>query len=264
MMSDTIKNDSNEKFHPFIVKANLVNGISVNPYHRIALDGLLASALRSENSFVDGIHVRPSILDKGLHTDNPTVIELPLKKCYISGEDLWHWEVTNGQFLDKENNVLPFDFSHTIILNTLKERKIFTTSLAIPQYLGGVKGRYRNKRTPILTIPAAQVIWAGIGNSVEVLKILENNIYTLGKKRNIGEGWIESWNIETFEADCLDEFIFSHIHPFGQELGRPLPEDCAKLCLDKIEDVGISSFVAGIRPPLFHQSTQHTLYVTDL
>lgn len=232
------------------VTATLQQGLVFDVRHGLALDGLLVSALRAKAaSGAPG-----SLLDGGLAPDEPQAWELPLAACRHD-EGLWHWMATSGLPTDLAGTPVPLIPDPHRLLQTLDERRAAQVAISQPQHVGGARGRFRQRVTPVLAIPAAQIIWHAVGDPNAVLRLLES-LPSIGGRRGSGEGAVLSWQVT--EAFPDDQHVFAHTHPNGSQ-GRPLPEAC-------IHSLGMTSLDvahAGLRPPLFHPAHQHLLVVAS-
>lgn len=272
---------------PFIVWARLECGIVYHPVYGIALDGILAGETRRLSS---PSGQRPSMVDEGLAAKKPPVVDIPLTRCYRSGKKLWHWNATAGMLYDasftplwkasqrspsKENASLLEEKYHNTVTGRLKDKQMFSAARSIPHHVGGVKGRYRNRRIPAQIYPAAAIAWAGIGE-VERIYDIVRRVVSVGGRHTRGEGWVTQWNVQTAENDgpfhfprMCDEtemFNHAHTHPRPDSLssemltGRPLPLGCiADTDTMRNSDVSFSTIRAGLRPPVFHQANKFPL-----
>lgn len=240
--------------HPFEVTAYLRNSIVIDPRTGIALDGLLAGQVRSRHAHEHHLEA-PSLTDNGLTAPTPTEWDLPLNWCTIPGAASRHWLTTTGQILGPDGTIArTTDTQH--IVSQFDERRARHTTIALTQHVSSKEGRFRNKITPVVAVPADRIVWRGIGNPDAVIDLLEP-LTAIGGRRGAGYGTIRRWTIETCTPD--DPVVFAHTHPDGT-LGRPLPIPCANHCGLPVEPTGI----AGIRPPLFHPATQRILVVPEL
>jgi hypothetical protein len=248
-------------FSPFIVKAWLSQGIVLDYGFGLTLDGILSSTKR-KTLFTHGVG---SLYDGGLDSLEPTEIELPLGKCCIAeheldsvGKPVWHWQAGAGVPLDfsgQKISLAPPD-QHRLFVK-VDEKRISDTTIALPKEVGGSRGRFRNKVTPVLNVPAAYIEWRGVGNVEEVEKLL-SNIDAVGARRGSGEGAVYRWEFEEkYDIENID--IFFHTND-DDSLNRPVPIACAQKVNAKKWHVG----VGGLRPPLFHKTRQMELALPDL
>lgn len=235
---------------PMIVTATLQQGLAFDVKHGLALDGLLVSSMRSQEA-----QGSPgSLLDGGLALDVPQIWELPLARCTRDG-DLWHWMATSGLPTDEAGLPVPFIPDPHRLLQTLDERRAAQIAISQPQHVGGARGRFRQRVTPVLTIPAAQIVWHAVGDPDRVQQLLEN-VPAIGGRRGSGEGAVLRWSVIDVNPENID--YFAHTHPTGIQ-GRPLPEGCVRSLGMVSEEVA----PAGLRPPLFHPSQQQMLVVSS-
>lgn len=241
---------------PLIITARLQQGVSWDPRYGIALDGLLNSLIRASEAFKEGI-LAGSLLDGGLDLENPKEWDLPLAKCENTENDDWHWLATVGQPLglgDSELVSSPLD-AHRLMVK-LDERRAESIAVALPKNVGGPRGRYRTRVTPVLVTVSSSIQWHAIGDLEKISNIL-SPVLTIGARRGSGEGKVESWHVQ--ESEVLDYKRFGHTHPNGK-LGRAVPESCA-LALGL--DVSHKGY-AGLRPPMFHKTRQKLLVLPDM
>lgn len=234
---------------PLIITAFLQQGVAVDFRYGLSLDGLLTSQIRSVAATKTDHQQANSLLDGGLHLEEPKIWEIPLMKCE-EGED-WHWMTTTGFLTNIEGTPVQYIPDTHLLLNEINQNRAREIAVKLPQEVGGGRGRFKKKLTPVLTIPAQKIIWHAIGNREEIFNLL-NPIRSIGARRNSGEGTILAWSVE--EASTEDYFLHGHTHPDGS-LGKPAPKECVgKL---NIEEYVVGE--AGIHPPLFHSSTQRML-----
>lgn len=238
---------------PLVITAYLRHGLSLDLRYGIALDGLLTASLRASEGYLKGI-MAGSLLDGGLALGAPKEWDLPLGKCKEDLEIGWHWMATTGQPIDIYGKPLPsapFD-PHRLMVR-LDERRSEAIALSIPKNVGGPRGRYRTRVTPVMNTPCFGLVWHAYGNSEKIKELVES-LTTIGARRGSGEGAVSSWDILEVSPKGLDIFTFAHTHPDGN-LGRPVPTLCAQKLGFKDNPTGY----AGIRPPMFHSSRQKIL-----
>lgn len=235
---------------PMVVTAYLQQGLVYDLRHGLALDGLLASALRA-----NAAQGAPgSLLDGGLALDEPHVWDLPLQACK-QAQGLWHWLATSGLPLDTYGEPVPLIPDPHRLLQTLDERRAHQIAIKQPQNVGGARGRFRQRVTPVLSIPAATIVWHAVGDIAAVDSLLAS-LPSIGGRRGSGEGAVLKWHIE--KATPEDINAFAHTHPNGEQ-GRPLPEEC----IGSLGRVSREFAPAGLRPPLFHPANQKILVIAS-
>ena len=240
-------------FKALKITAFLRHGLSLDLRYGIALDGLLTASLRASEGHQRNL-LAGSMLDGGLGLDSPKEWELPLGKCMEDLDTGWHWMATTGQPIGVDGITLPpapFD-PHRLMVR-LDERRSEAIAVSLPKNVGGPRGRYRTRVTPVMNTPCSGLVWHAYGNLNEVKNLLEP-LTTIGARRGSGEGVVSSWSVVEVKEKDLDIFSFSHKHPDGS-LGRPVPLDCAKKLGFQDNPTGY----AGIRPPMFHSSRQKML-----
>lgn len=238
-------------FVPFTLTAHLRQDIAMHPITGIALDGILASQLRAQRAARH--NTAASVADNGLHTHTPYEWDLPLAKCEIAGEHMWHWLTTTGQLANPDGTTtLPATESYPIT-NRFDEQRAPHTTIKIPQHISTKEGKFRNKITPLPTILADTITWQAVGDPDTVWNLI-SPLTAIGGRRGIGHGTVNRWTIET--ATPKNAVVFGHTHPNGKP-GRPLPTQCAHACRLPLTPIGPS----GLRPPLFHPAQQHLLVI---
>lgn len=240
------------------VVAVLQQGISIDPRYGVSLDGLLASQIRAEQAHRLGPGTPGSVLDGGLNPqdgEDPLEVDLPLARCTIGGEEDWHWLTTIGQPVDHDGNPVPFDPDPHRMLGGLDERRAEQVAVSLPKNVGGPRGRFRNRVTPVLVVPAAAIVWHAVGQPAEIRRLLEP-LTTIGARRGSGEGTVLRWEFSVVYKE--DPLLFGHTHPDGT-LGRPVPRACAERLGMSCRRLGY----AGLRPPMFHPVRQRMLVLPD-
>lgn len=239
---------------PIRITAMLEQGIVMDSFYGLALDGILVSQLRKSIAAELGLG-RPggSDLDGGLSMEHPIDWHLPLARC-VSDEasDEWHWACSigfaagiNGEHLGDE----PPD-PHRLSVR-LDARRAHQVALRVPATAGGSSGRFRPRVTPVLTVVAHSVTWNAVGHIDQVAALLAS-VPSVGGRRGSGEGAVRQWKFKPVASD--DPWRFSHVFD-EQHLARPMPAACAKQAGFAEPRLG----QAGIRPPLLHPSRQRML-----
>ena len=240
---------------PFVVVAHLQQGVVLDSRYGTALDGLLASVVRDnqkqQHYQKTGLAVTGSQLDGGLDNPEPTVVELPLQKCFIGGENGWHWACTTAYPVGVHTE---FDVHYRYC--QIKENTTRHTTTNIPKHLHSTFGRYRTRKVPVVTTVTNTVVWRVVGDP-DLVEELLTPITTIGKHRNNGEGTVLGWNIFTHLDG--DPFLYGHTHPDGT-LGRPIPTECAQ----QLNLPTTTPQTAGIRPPYWHPANQKELIIPQL
>lgn len=235
------------------ITAFLQQGVCIDYRYGLSLDGILTSQIRGFKAYSKNISAPSSLLDGGLSIEKPEEWDIPLKKC-SQGED-WHWMTTTGYLVDLHGQPVKYIPDVHNLFNEIDQGRAREIAVKLPQEVGGARGRFKKRLTPVLTIPAHAIVWHAVGEPLEVEKLLKN-INSIGSRRNVGEGTVIRWEIAIVEN--VDEFFFGHTHPNGY-LGKPCPIEC-------VESLEIENYVlaeAGIRPPLFHESRQKLLALPE-
>lgn len=236
---------------PLRVTAHLQQGVVFDSRHGIALDGLLVSGIRSRMA-----QGGPgSLIDGGLAAESPETWPIPLGTCQRASEPLWHWLATSGHLVDHAGRPASMIPDAHRLLQTIDEVRVRHIAVRQPLHVGGPRGRFRARVTPVLSIPAARIIWHAVGNRDEVLSLI-TPITSIGARRGSGEGSVLRWEVDPVSVD--DPWHFAHTHPDG-EPGRPLPE----ACIASLGRTVTGTAPAGLRPPMFHPAQQHMLVVSS-
>ena len=237
---------------PLKITAALQQGIVLDPLYGVSLDGILAGQVRAHMANNEGLCGAPSLLDGGLSGSSSISWDLPLARC--EEDEDWHWLATTGSLVDQNGVPVPLIPDTHRLLGEVDEIRARRIAVSLPKNLGGARGRYRRRVTPVISVPAAAIVWHAVGD-LDKIEQLVNPLASIGSRRASGEGAVTSWTVEEVEPSS-DVWTFGHSHPNG-EAGRLLPISCAnRLGLELSQTV-----VAGIRPPMFHQDTQRTLVV---
>lgn len=244
------------RLEPLVITVSLQQGLVWDPRYGIALDGLLTSLTRASEAHKRGL-LAGSLLDGGLNPEIPQDWDLPLAKCKEGGSEQWHWMATVGQPLGYDAMPLsnaPFD-PHRLMVK-LDERRAEAVAISLPKNVGGARGRFRTKLTPVMVTVAREIQWHALGD-MDLLNDLLANADSIGGRRGSGEGKVESWRVKY--AASKDPFFFGHTHPNGK-LGRAVPFACAK----KLDLIDWNEGYAGLRPPMFHRARQQLLALPDM
>lgn len=255
-------------YQPFTLTARLRHGVSIDLNYSIALDGLLSGLVRQQHQpsktptteQLDGpaIPGRPSELDGGLHTIEPTIWNLPLAVCPITADTTrWHWLCTAGQLLDHQGDPIPVTTLKPTIYRvnqTARHDRLERASVKLPTTLPQYRKRFRDRLTPIVSYPGGMMRWRGVGDPTRVLELVAE-VPSIGSRRGGGEGAVSEWHVASLEASpIIDWDRFGHSHSDGSQ-GRPLPLECCYNYGFPHHRIGL----CGIRPPLFHAYTQQEL-----
>lgn len=238
---------------PFTVRARLERAAALNARVGPCLDGLLASVTRDRaRSTGDGPPVPGSLLDGGLDVDDPATVNLPLTACADPDTRLWHWACTTGTPVGHDGQPVTGDPQVTHLTGRLHET-MFPAVQPLPGSVPLARGRYRARYVPVVTTPAAAILWYGVGDPDQVADLL-HDVTHVGGRRGTGEGHVLDWQVTACQG--ADTHRFAHAHPDGR-LGRPCPVGCAT------RFTGWTQGIAGLQPPYWHRSRQHLLAVPD-
>lgn len=228
------------------VTARLQHGAALDARFGIGLDGLLTSLVRDRAKAAHAV-TSGSSLDGGTHTPTPTLVDLPLARC---PSDPWHWMATTAYPLGWDRQPIPVSPDVHHIRYSHQREVAEQVGLNLPKNTPISQGRFRSRRLPVITFPAAYLQFRAVGDP-DVITDLLQDCHSMGGHRHSGEGAVLGWNVT--EAETLDVDRWGHTHCDGT-LGRPVPTECAtRLGLD-----GPTGTV-GVRPPVWHQATQHLL-----
>lgn len=244
---------------PLTVTAHLQQGVVLDTLFGTALDGLLASVVRDRAkataTAATGAPVTGSLLDGGLRVDQPTVVALPLARCGTLDDPDWHWLCSTAFPLTPTGDPMRGDLDVHHQHSRVRERVMEQAATRIPASLPPASGRYRLRRMPVVTTPAAAVVWHAVGDP-DAIDDLLTGLPAIGRRRGTGEGTVLAWQVTATAATDPDRF--GHTHPTGT-LGRPAPHRCVtRLGLPTDRDG-----VAGLRPPYWHPATQHPVVLPD-
>lgn len=247
---------------PFLLIAQLQQGVVMDTRIGVALDSLLASEIRRRRK--EELGVSGQELDGGLSRLDNTVatVELPLSRCTDpDSSDKWHWMSTCAQPLD--HNMLPIPASsidvHTII-QSQHISKIEQSVPALPKNVSDTSGRWRGRRIPVVSTPAFYLAWTGVGEMNEVLNLV-SDISSVGQRRRAGEGTVVSWSIKEYCASNTEAghlSFASSISP-SRQIGRPCFQNCLS-ALDISQD-DVYPATVGMRPPYWHTGTQEEAFL---
>lgn len=268
---------------PLTITARLQQGVVLDTRYGTALDGLLASVIRDRAKAAAG--VPGSLYDGGLATPTPATVELPLAICpgqplpdheqtpALNEADLidpdpshlpallddldavwghWHWAATTALPAQRDGD---YDVHH--IITRVPERLAENHATRLPATLSPSSGRFRMRRLPVPTTPTTHLTWRAVGDPDRIRDLL-TDVTTIGGRRRTGEGTVLSWDVTPAQTSTpRDQWAHGHHHLDGT-LGRPVPDHCLH------RTTPIPSSVAGrvgIRPPYWHQATQHDLHL---
>lgn len=249
---------------PLTVTARLQQGIALDVLFGTALDGLLASVVRSRAKAAAaerGEFLTGSLLDGGLDADQPATVALPLSRCVnpaLVEDPDWHWLCTTAYpvGLDGQRATGDPDVHHQH--SRIREATLAHVADHLPASLPPASGRYRLRRMPVVTTPAAAVQWHAVGTPDAVSDLLMD-LPAIGRRRGTGEGLVLGWDVTTHDDLPRDQWAqFGHCHPDGS-LGRPAPP----ACLDRVDLSADRYGVAGIRPPYWHPATQRNVLLPN-
>ena len=238
---------------PLAVTATLTQGIVLDPRVGLALDGLLASQVRhrarARAAGPDGSLPSGSTLDGGLAVDAPADPDLPLARCPGDGTaDGWHWAATFGVAVLPDGTPARDAQAH-YRTGRLDGRQAEHAARPLPEHIPERNGRYKARRAPDLSTPAAAVLWRAVGDPDAVLDLLAP-LPAIGSARSRGEGAVRSWQVTAVPGG--DPHAHGHLDAAGS-LARPCPHACLP------PGVAHQTGPAGLRPPYWHPARQALL-----
>lgn len=247
---------------PFLLTAQLQQGVVLDTRIGVALDSLLASEIRRRRK--EELGVSGQELDGGLSRLDNTVatVELPLAKC-INPEDSnqWHWMSTCAQPLGPDMMPIPASSIdvHTII-QSQHISKIEQSVPVLPKNVSDTSGRWRGRRIPVVSTPAFYLAWTGVGDMEEVLSLVKS-IQSVGQRRRAGEGSVVSWSAKEYEvsSDEAGHLVLRSSDAGVRQIGRP----CFQYCLSAlgVASDGVYPATVGMRPPYWHTGTQEEAFL---
>jgi hypothetical protein len=242
-----------------VVTAHLEQGIVMDNYFGLALDGILASQVRKDTSHSLQLgRSGGSDLDGGLSGTNPVDWPLPLARCVPEEKpDDWHWACSIAVACDQSGDVLiPLPPDPHRLSVRLDARRAYQVAVRVPTTAGGSSGRFRTRITPVLSVIAHQVKWVAVGIPTEIERLLAS-VPAIGGRRGSGEGAVRKWDFTP--VDTADTWMFAHRFEEGR-LTRPMPVVCAETA--GLPDARVGQ--AGIRPPLIHPKRQRALAIPNI
>lgn len=242
----------------FQVVAHLYHGAVLDPRVGVALDSLLASQIRQRAKIEQGLSGQE--LDGGLsRLDNTVkVVELPLQRCEDpTNPQRWHWMATTAVPVDHDGNIVVVDTPHVnTIIQSAHVSEMEESVSKLQGVVSNKSGRWKGNRIPVITTPAAALVWKGVGDVDEVADLLYD-LDSVGHRRNAGEGAIRSWEIKSCDTDPL---AAGHLNPVQPEqIGRPCFEHC--LAALHIAPQSVYQSRVGVRPPYWHPGTQEAAFL---
>lgn len=220
---------------PLRVTAHLRGGVSYDPPFGLDLAGILAARTRVEERA--DAEARGTLMSAPLPDstgEEPDDYTLPLAQCDL-GTD-WHWAATcvhlYPEGVDMEMRVLN--------RGTDAAYGAAAAKLPLPSITPS-RGPYRDARIPTPVIPAASAVWWAVGDPERVRQLVEP-IASIGRRRNVGEGVVLRWSVET--VPDADPQAWMHLGETST-LQRPCPAECAEHV--GVKDVRTTWY--AIRPP---------------
>ena len=234
--------------HPLRVTAVLRHGVVMDRRGGIALDGLLASAVRTHAA----AGRRASVIDGGQRGAQVHEWPLPLARCEMAGVTDWHWLCTQARPLGANGEPIVDDPEIHYMLQRARVDRWRHAAVRVPARVPHTKGRYQNRITPMVVLPAAVLEWLAVGNRDRVADLVAT-VHNVGGQRGTGEGVVDEWVVTRVQNP---ELHHGHLHQDGLP-GRPLLPECWDAC-------GLPDFhtvTAGLRPPLWHPAMQHAMCI---
>lgn len=241
---------------PLVVTAHLQQGLVIDQFYGLSLDGLLVSQTRRAWAHYLGLERDSGAdLDGGLSIENPVDWSLPLAVCVPEDEpNSWHWLCSTASALGPEGELIPDITPGTHRLSVrMDARRAHQVAVRVPATAGGASGRFRPRITPVLNLPARAVRWTAVGCQEDIRNLLDS-LTSVGGRRGTGEGVVMRWEVLAID-EKVSAWHFGHKGISGAENQRPIPASCGRLL--GMEDA--QTCIAGIRPPVLHHSRQRRL-----
>lgn len=232
-------------FVPVRVRARLASGIASGDGWGPSLDGIVASIVWQD--FKAERLAAGEIPPRGLDPDvDPEDLDLPFAR--VDADEGWYWAATCGfpeQLLDEPEI--------RYWATRPDQRDLAQMAARPPASIPDRQGQTRSQLMPIPVLMCSSMVWHALADPLG-LKVILDEVLSIGKRRGVGEGEILYWSVE--EVD-IDPFAASHLFPDGS-LGRPTPVSV----LSADESVARGPRARwGIRPPALHPLRAAEVYL---
>jgi hypothetical protein len=147
-------------------------------YNYINLDGLLATAYGLSNN----------LQDEKIDLSKPINIDIPLKKI----NDFY---ACSTSFFVSENNLNSSEKWYK------RWEESYTDYIKVSKKINTGRGAFKNYAVSLPTLQTKYIVWFAVGEKEQIIKMLENNIFDIGKKRSQGYGKIKKWFIKEIAED---------------------------------------------------------------
>ncbi len=234
--------------YPLRVTAALRHGVVMDRSGGIAFDGLLASTARAAAASGQ----RASAVDGGQRGARVQEWSLPLARCEIGGRRNWHWLCTQALPLGGDGAPLVDDPEIHYMLQRARVDRWRHAAVRVPARVPQRKGRYQNRITPMVVLPAAELEWLVVGDPERITHLLAT-VHSVGSQRGTGEGVVEEWSVARVQQPASHH---GHLHRDGSP-GRPLLPECWEVC----QLFDFHAVTAGVRPPLWHPAMQRRMRI---
>jgi hypothetical protein len=200
-------------FEPLLISVKLKSAIAL--YDPLYLDNLLARCVLEQG-------LKHTVLERAYYD-----LPVPLKHLWISPEGFPLW-AASVLFADGE------EVKDTVYLHKRLERFEFSEK----QPKSNV-GRWMDRRVPMQTYVCHRLQAFCVGNANEISRLLPI-IRFLGKRRNVGFGEIDNWDIQSWNGNDIDTMVYNN------KLIHAIPEQAKDVLGLKIDD---SCYLVGWTPP---------------
>lgn len=183
---------------PVTVTARLRTGVCMDLPYGLDLAGLLAARVRRVNDF------------PGEAADSDD-LPLPLGRC-LTGPD-WHW-LASCAAPDRDDWEARtfYKVTDAAYAQAVADRPL--------PYFAPHQGPYRDQMMPSPVLAAHTLTWRAIGDP-DRLEALLAPLRFIGRRRNVGEGAVLSWEITEHPAAGP-----AWVHHEGTDILRPVPVEC--------------------------------------
>lgn len=182
-------------------------------------------------------------LDRNTKLNEVKLPEIPIEKFTFRNE--YFYKVSNPIFkirnVERKSYTKRFPTEKTNLLKEKYHKNIMTAS-----------GLYKSHMKPMDLFSVDKIVWFAKGIKPEIEDIVKD-IDSIGGKRNIGNGVVTSWNVETIE----DDYSISATHNNQRILMRVIPFELK----DQFCDTGYSISYGSHRPPYWHPDNYNEIAI---